>query len=95
LNLTSRVLDHVAAFLEVPNASPLDLEELDRIRATIRARVERGASSLGVAILTSSSVRFFVRELIADELPEVPVFSYEEVDLGLDLAIQNLGVITA
>jgi type III secretory pathway component EscV len=91
--IESRLLDHVAASRGVADAVPLNAEEMDRIRVAIRSQADL-MGPWGSAIVTSVNVRRFVGELIADELPDVPVFSYEEVEIGPDFSVQQIAQIS-
>ena len=88
------LLDQLAACRGFPDAAPLNADEIGRIRAAIRIQVEQSiVGSWAPAIVTSVSIRRFVRELVADELPDVPVFSYDEIELGPDFSAQPIAQI--
>jgi type III secretion protein V len=59
---------------------------LTRLRATLQPILN---AKVKCAILTRADIRFFVRELVATEFPDLPVVSYGE--LSDDLVIQPLG----
>ena len=69
---------------------PLSQEEADRLLAAIHSEVAQRPTAGGVpVVLTSVEIRRFLRKLIEDELPNLPVVSYQE--LPFDIKIQPLG----
>lgn len=74
-------------------AAPLLTEaEEEAFRDQVWYHLDADAGSLKPALLTSSQVRPFLRDLLAPELPDVPVLAYEELDPTL--TIQPLARIT-
>jgi type III secretory pathway component EscV len=67
---------------------------LDQIQAAIRTKYPTKLGSLAPAIVTASSIRAFVRKLVADELPGARVFSYDEIDVGPDIRVQLIAEIS-
>jgi flagellar biosynthesis protein FlhA len=65
-----------------------------RIVAAVRGRVEQGntqAAGHTVAVLCSPQVRMWVRRLIEQSMPHVPVLAYNEIVRGIE--IQSLGLV--
>ncbi|HPZ97366.1 MAG TPA: flagellar biosynthesis protein FlhA [Phycisphaerae bacterium] len=65
-----------------------------RIVAAIRERVEQGgyqAAGQTVAVLCSPPVRMWVRRLIEQSMPHVPVLAYNEIVRGIE--VQSLGLV--
>jgi flagellar biosynthesis protein FlhA len=69
-------------------------ETQGRIVAAIRGRVEQGnaqAAGHTVAVLCSPQVRMWVRRLIEQSMPHVPVLAYNEIVRGIE--VQSLGLV--
>jgi type III secretion protein V len=67
-------LDHLAG------KSGLHSDQIGNIRNALRSKVRSAPSSVNpMAILTHSPLRLFVRRLIEDEFPNIPVLAYEEL----------------
>ena len=60
-------------------------DERDAIRAAIRADARSAAGETRPIILTNSVVRRTVRDLIADELPDLPVVAYSELQPDINI----------
>lgn len=78
----SRLLEHLAA------TRPLGAHELDHIREAIRSQLE-SAGTPPPALFTLSSLRRFVRELVRDEFPRVPVLAH--ADLPASVHVEVIG----
>ena len=69
-------------------------ETQGRLVAAIRARVDQAtgqASGSTVAVLCSPQVRMWVRRLIEQSMPHVPVLAYNEIVRGME--VQSLGLV--
>lgn len=69
-------------------------ETQGRIVAAVRGRVEQGsthAAGQTVAVLCSPQVRMWVRRLIEQSMPHVPVLGYNEIVRGIE--VQSLGLV--
>jgi type III secretory pathway component EscV len=92
--LEARLLEHLAATRRIAGAVLLSAAELDEVPEAIRAQYPAFLGSRAPALVTSRSIRSFVRELIEEELPAAPVFAYDEIDLAPDVDFQHLGEIS-
>ncbi|HKQ79950.1 MAG TPA: FHIPEP family type III secretion protein [Blastocatellia bacterium] len=87
------LLDHLAFERGDGEKAGLSVEKIEKIREAIRDEV--GALSPTIAfpaILTVPGIRFFLRGMIANEYPDLPVLSFDE--LSPDLNIQPIARIS-
>ena len=89
--IKERLLGHLAASFGDPNAAALDAAAVDRIRSTISATVSRYVGP-PVSILTEGTIRPLVRDIVADEFPDLPVLGYGELDTSIK--VRTLGRIS-
>ncbi|MDX1686461.1 MAG: FHIPEP family type III secretion protein [Candidatus Promineifilaceae bacterium] len=91
-NLEKRLLTLHETTPEEEAAPLLTEAEEEAFRDQVWYHLDADAGSLKPALLTSSQVRPFLRDLLSPELPDVPVLAYEELDPAL--SIQPLARIT-
>jgi flagellar biosynthesis component FlhA len=95
-SLESRLLDHLAASQAIAGATGLDATELEQITTAIRRRLERlMRGRWSPSLVTISSIRALVRELIEDEFPDVAVLAYDEIDVSAESTFQIIGEVSA
>lgn len=75
-----QILAHVRYERGSRGAIALTPEQLEKIRAAVRAEVRSTPmTSVSPVILTNSEIRSFLRQLIASEFPSLFVVSYDEL----------------
>jgi len=92
-DLEIRILGHLAAGRGAKDGGALTPAQLEEILAAIRSEVgSMPATAVSPVILTISEIRAFVREIVADEVPNLFVASYDE--LSPDSNIQPIARIS-
>lgn len=92
--IEERVIDELAFQGGDASSKPLKTEEREEILAAVRSEFDSlPATYAPPVILTTSSIRSFMRKLVAREFPALAVLAYEE--LSLDMNIQPIARISA
>jgi type III secretion protein V len=85
--LEKRILAHLAHLSGKKNKKPLSLEEIEKICQGVRTELSAISPRAVIpAILTMSSIRFFLREMLAAEFPNLPVLSYDELSPATNIS---------
>lgn len=92
--IEERVIDELAFQGGDASSKPLKTEESKEILAAVRSEFDSlPATAAPPVILTTSSIRSFMRKLVAREFPALAVLAYEE--LSPDMNIQPIARISA
>ena len=97
VTLDPKVEDLIGAHLERSDRGtfltlPPDVQ--NRLLAAVRSRIEQATSSAGgqqVIMLCSPQTRMWVRRLIEQTLPHIPVLAYNEIVRGIE--VRSLGLV--
>lgn len=79
-HLENRIVEHLAAQKGKKNKKPLTAEEIGIIHRELRRELTLLAPKAAIpTILTITSIRAFVRDMLCAEFPDLPVLSYDEL----------------
>jgi type III secretion protein V len=85
--LEKRLVEHLAHLNGKKNKKPLSSKEIEKICQSVRTELSTVLSQAVIpAILTMASVRFFLREILAAEFPDLPVLSYDELSPATNIS---------